>query len=102
VISSPRASQFVAARGGDVYAWADNAGVQRTSLTRPDLRPFSELPVDEITLWVDEGIPEALVWKIEVSRFPRPRVTAQWNATIPAGQPGAGVSFLSTLLRRDR
>lgn len=85
-----------------MFAWADDNGVQRTSFDRPDSRPFIEVPADGITLWIDEGIPEALIWKIELSRFPRPRVSAQWNAMLPAGQVGSGISFWSTLLRRDR
>jgi hypothetical protein len=102
IISSPRASQFIAARGGEVFAWSDRAGIQRTSLDRPDSRAFEEIPADGFTLWIDEAIPEALVWKIELSLFPRPRIAAHWNATTPAGQLGSGISFWSTLLRRAR
>jgi hypothetical protein len=101
IVSSPRASQFIAERGGEVFAWSDR-GIQRTTLGRPDPRPFEEIPADGFTLWIDEAIPEPLVWKIELSLLPRPRITAQWNATIPAGQIGSGISFWSTLLRRDR
>ena len=101
LVSNPAAA-FVNAHGGSLFVWVDPSGLQHTSLDRPDMRPFDEIDAGPIRFFVDSDIPEALVWKVEYAHLPRPHVTVHWNATIPAGEVGSGVTFWATLLRTDR
>lgn len=87
----PGVAEFVHERGGRLYVWVSETGIEHeTTSPNPDIN-FVELPGDQFTLYVDSSIEPAERWRLVFHRFPRPHVRALWNGTGGFSQ-GSGLS----------
>jgi hypothetical protein len=91
----PGVVDFLRGRGGRLFVWVSDAGLEHET-TRPKAGvDFVELQGDGFSLYVDPAIETPASWSLVYHRFPRPHVRALWNGgawspTIPRLSPWEG------------
>lgn len=77
----PGVAEFVHERGGKLYVWVSETGIEHETTSPNPNVDFIEIPGDDFTLYVDRSIETAERWRLVFHRFPRPHVRALWNGT---------------------
>jgi len=83
----PGAAEFVHERGGRLYVWVSETGIEHETTIPNRNIDFIEVPGDDFTLYVDRSIEPPERWRLVFHRFPRPHVRALWNGTGGFSQP---------------
>lgn len=87
----PGVAEFLHERGGRLYVWVSETGIEHeTTSPKPNI-DFVEVAGDEFTLYVDRSIEPPEHWRLVFHRLPRPHVRALWNRTGGFSQ-GRGLS----------
>jgi hypothetical protein len=77
----PRVADFVRERGGRLFVWLGESGIEHeTTQPNPGI-DFVEIPGESFTLFVDRSIEQPDTWRLVFHRFPIPHVRALWNGT---------------------
>jgi hypothetical protein len=88
IVADDDVREFVLEHGGNVYVWADQAGLKRVATHPPD-HPveFEQIDGDGITLHQDVAIEEPTTeWKLVIRHLPLKHVDALWDGW----EPGIG------------
>jgi hypothetical protein len=91
IIAGEDVREFVAEHGGNVFVWADHAGLKHVAVHPPD-HPveFETFEADGLTLHQDVGIADPTTeWKLVLRHVPYKHVDALWDAWEPGiDEPG--------------
>jgi hypothetical protein len=88
VVADPDAVEFVAEHGGEVFVWADDAGLKHVRVERPDNDvSFRSVPASDLSLFVDREIDPPLEWKLVLRHFPHRHVDALYDGVSPGETP---------------
>jgi hypothetical protein len=85
IVADDEVRAFIAEHGGNVYVWADDAGLKHVHLEPPE-HPveFESFDGDGFTLHQDLGIAEPPdEWELVLRHFPRKHVDALWGGWEP-------------------
>jgi hypothetical protein len=76
---------FIAEHGGNVYVWADDAGLKHVHLDPPQHEvDFTSFDADGFTLHQDAGIQAPSdEWKLVLRHIPHKHVDALWDGWEP-------------------
>jgi hypothetical protein len=88
--ASIEVARFVNERGGCLYIWADDSGLEHAHTEPPD-QPveFMRIPASGFTVYQDATIASPPMWKL-IYRHIQPHIEARWgNVTVDAGD-GSG------------
>jgi hypothetical protein len=82
---SPAAVAALRARGGNLYVWAEGAGLLRARAKNPPRESISydTFSSDGCSIHVDQGIEPATRWLIKWTRLPWPHFQAFYNPSKP-------------------
>ena len=79
VDADANAVAFIQERGGRLFVWASNAGIEHETTKPREGIDFVRLEGNGFELFVDPSIDEAHRWRLVYHRFPTPHVRALWN-----------------------
>jgi hypothetical protein len=85
IVADADVREYVLEHGGNVYVWANDAGLKHVSLEPPDEpMEFETIEGDGITLHQALSIMEPTTeWKLVIRHFPLKHVDALWDAWEP-------------------
>ena len=82
----PKTVSALRSRGGNLYIWADQAGMLCARATPPyEAIRFDTFFRHDCSIHIDQGIYPALRWRIRWKRLPWPHFTAIYNADTSSG-----------------
>ena len=83
----PDAAEVIREKGGNVYVWADSAGVKHVHPHPPHHEvEWMTLHADGIDFYVDKSIDPPPKWVVVLHHLPYRHVDALWNGEVP-GMP---------------
>jgi hypothetical protein len=85
IVADDDVRRFIAEHGGNVYVWADDAGLKHVHLEPPHHAvQFESFDGDGFTLHQDLNIGEPPdEWEVVLRHFPRKHVDALWGGWEP-------------------
>lgn len=90
-MADEEAREFIAEHGGNVYVWANEAGLKHVALAPPgDPVEFASLDAEGFTLHQDVTIQSPTdEWKVVLRHIPHKHVDALWDGW----EPGIGAPW---------
>ncbi|MDP9285726.1 MAG: hypothetical protein M3P41_12375 [Actinomycetota bacterium] len=88
VVADADVVDFISDHGGEVFVWADGAGLKHVRVERPDNDVnFLSIPAEGFRLLVDSEIDPPTEWKIVLRHFPHGHVDALYDGVSPGDPP---------------
>ena len=99
VVADDASVSFIEDRGGSLYVWSSDAGIEHETTKPHDGVSFVTLRGEGFELHVDSTIEMPHLWRLVFHRFPTPHVRALWNGAAYSGaryqswegSPGGGL-----------
>lgn len=95
VLADPEAVAFIAERGGQLYVYADAAGLKHVKTEAPDNPSlhFEQVNADGFVMFVEDDLLQPETWHVKFRHVPYHHVDVLWDGH----QPGPTIGRSSAL-----
>lgn len=85
VVADPEAVSFIAEHGGQLYVYADAAGLKHVKTQRPHdgSLQFEEIEADGFLMYVEADLDHPDVWNVKFHHLPCHHVDVLWDGRQP-------------------